>query len=344
MFASTALKWAGGFALLIGLAMASPLRAAEKDADKDDAAKATSVSLVGMTLEDKAAAVDRILQGKTSKDGANTCLECHDEDAKFPVLPMFKTKHAVKADPRTPFGQDNGQCESCHGPGNNHAKAKKKDKRSGNIINFGKDTWTPVKEQNEKCLTCHQNHQRIQWQGSSHEFNDVSCASCHKIHMAKDSVLNRQSQADVCYTCHANERAKFQQASHHPVREGKMACSECHNVHGENGSGLMVKASAREKCASCHAEKRGPFLWEHAPAAEDCALCHSPHGSNQPALLKKRPPQLCQECHSPLAAHPTVAYDGTKLPNSAFLGAKGCLNCHSAVHGSNHPSGVTQLR
>jgi len=343
MLGRIALKRAGWLALLLGLALTSPLRAAEKGADTDDAPKAR-LSFVGKSLEDKAAAVDMIRQGKMSKDGANTCLGCHDEENEYPILPLFKTKHAVKADPRSPFGHDNAQCESCHGPGNAHAKAKKTEKRNGNIINFGKNVWTPAKDQNEKCLSCHQNHQRIQWKGGSHEFNDVACASCHKIHVAKDPVLVRQAQADVCFTCHANEKAKFQQASHHPVREGKMACSECHNVHGENGSGLMVKASSREKCTSCHAEKRGPFLWEHAPAAEDCSLCHSPHGSNQAALLKKRPPQLCQECHSPLAAHPTVAYDGSKLPNSMFLGVKGCLNCHSAVHGSNHPSGVTQLR
>ena len=122
-----------------------------------------------------------------------------------------------------------------------------------------------------------------------------------------------------------------------------MACSDCHNVHAENGSGLMVKASMREKCTSCHAEKRGPFLWEHAPAAEDCMLCHDPHGSNQTALLKKRAPQLCQECHSQ-PGHPGSRLDGSQLASSPFLALKGCANCHSAVHGSNHPSGVTLLR
>ena len=131
---------------------------------------------------------------------------------------------------------------------------------------------------------------------------------------------------------------------HHPVKEGKMACTECHDVHGDGATGLMVKAGVRQKCVSCHAEKRGPFLWEHAPAAEDCNLCHSPHGSNQPALLKKRVPQLCQECHSPMNLHANVRYDGGKLPNNMFMGAKGCLNCHSQTHGSNHPSGVTQMR
>jgi DmsE family decaheme c-type cytochrome len=344
MFEKMARIKAGCFALFLSLAVATPLHAADKDRDKDDATGGKKVSWVRMLLEDKEAAVDAIKQGKWSKDGADTCLNCHDEDNEYPVFPIFKTKHAEKADARTPFGHDNKQCESCHGAGNTHTKAKKADKRAGNIINFGKNAWTPVKEQNEKCLSCHQNHQRIGWKGGTHEFNNVACASCHTLHKAKDPVLDRQKQAAVCYDCHAKERAKFQQASHHPVKEGKMACTECHDVHGDNATGLMVKASVRQKCVSCHAEKRGPFLWEHAPAAEDCNLCHTSHGSNQPALLKKRVPQLCQECHSPMNLHANVRYDGGKLPNNMFMGAKGCLNCHAQTHGSNHPSGVTQMR
>jgi DmsE family decaheme c-type cytochrome len=253
------------------------------------------------------------------------------------------TKHGVKADARGPFAQANKQCESCHGAGTKHIKAKKSEKRGGSIINFGRNTWTPVKDQNEKCLTCHQTHQRIEWKGSSHEFGEVACASCHKVHVAKDPVLDRRDQPKVCFGCHAKEQAKFQQTSHHPVPEGQMSCSECHNVHGEKGTGALVKASSREKCASCHAEKRGPFLWEHAPAAEDCNLCHTPHGSNQAALLKKRPPQLCQQCHS-RSGHSSGRYDGSTLADSVFLGVKGCTNCHSQIHGSNHPSGVIPLR
>lgn len=327
--------------LVLGLAFASQTCLAAKKADDDD--KPASSAAMKWSPEEKDSAVQKALQGKMSKSGVDTCVGCHDAENEYPVFPLFNTRHAVKADPRTPFGADNSQCESCHGPGNTHAKAKKTEKRNGTIINYGKNAWTPVKDQNARCLSCHQTHQRIEWKGSSHEFNDVACASCHRIHVAKDPILDKQAQSAVCFTCHANKKARFYQASHHPVREGQMACTECHNVHGENGSGLMVKATAREMCVKCHAEKRGPMLWEHAPVAEDCMLCHDPHGANQPALLKKRPPQLCQECHSP-SGHPSASYDGSKLPFSAFLGAKGCLNCHSAVHGSNHPSGVTLLR
>jgi DmsE family decaheme c-type cytochrome len=324
---------AAWLAAIFSMSLLAPVQAAEKE-------KATA-PVARKTADAHEAAAIALKKAPYSKDGANTCVGCHDEENEYPIFPIFKTKHAVKTDPRGPFADK--ECESCHGPGGAHTKAKKQDKRGGSIINFGKNTWTPVKDQNEKCLSCHQTHQRIEWKGSSHEFSQVACASCHKVHVAKDPVLDRRSQSRVCFDCHAKEQAKFQQASHHPVREGQMACTECHDVHGENGTGALVKASAREKCTSCHAEKRGPFLWEHAPAAEDCNLCHTPHGSNHAALLKKRPPQLCQECHSP-AGHPSGRYDGGKLAGSVFLGVKGCANCHSQVHGSNHPSGVTQLR
>src|SRR4249920_3411601 len=54
-----------------------------------------------------------------TKKGADTCLKCHDESSKFPVLSIFKTRHARPSDPRTPFAKL--QCETCHGPGGHHA-------------------------------------------------------------------------------------------------------------------------------------------------------------------------------------------------------------------------------
>ncbi len=317
-------------ALLVTLGCASALL----HATEEERPRAT------MTAEEADATVRQVLNAPGAKRGADTCLKCHDEDNEYPILPLFKTRHAVVTDPRTPFA--NEQCESCHGPGGEHEKEPKGGEPKAPIINFGKNAWTPAKDQNARCLTCHENHQRIGWKGSTHEFNEVACASCHKVHVERDRVLDTREQSNICFGCHQNQKAKFYQASHHPVREGQMACSECHDVHGEDGSGLQVGATARQMCTSCHAELRGPFLWEHQPVTEDCTICHTPHGSNLPALLKKRPPQLCQQCHAQ-AGHPSLRYDGSRL-GSQFLGVKGCLNCHSQVHGSNHPSGVTLAR
>ena len=94
--------------------------------------------------------------------------------------------------------------------------------------------------------------------------------------------------------------AEFQ---HPPAQYGQ--CTLCHSPHGSTAPAMLVKATLNQTCFSCHADKRGPLLWEHAPVAEDCSLCHTPHGSVRPALLTKTPPLLCQQCHSP-AGHPSV--------------------------------------
>ena len=54
-----------------------------------------------------------------SREGADSCLSCHDDDAA--VLALFKGAHANPTDPNSPFGHGQLQCESCHGPSGDHA-------------------------------------------------------------------------------------------------------------------------------------------------------------------------------------------------------------------------------
>jgi DmsE family decaheme c-type cytochrome len=276
-----------------------------------------------------------------SEEGADSCLKCHDEDdTSVPVLSIFKTKHGVQADARTPFAQL--QCESCHGPGGEHAKRIRRDETRPPIGNFGKHATAPVEEQNGVCLDCHANHDLGHWPGSPHQRHDVPCAGCHSIHAVRDPALVPDLQPEVCLNCHKQQRAEIHKASTHPIRYGQMACTDCHAPHGSTAEALLKRATLNQTCYDCHAEKRGPFLWEHAPASEDCSLCHRSHGSNHPDLLTRRPPLLCQQCHSS-AGHPSVQYTGRGLagqqPSPRVL-AGGCVNCHSQVHGSNHPSGA----
>lgn len=295
-----------------------------------------------------------------TEKGADTCLKCHDEeaDAELPVFPIFKTKHAIRSDPRSPFA--GLQCEACHGPGvkaiavmekllvSGHVKKIRPGEKRPPILNFGLKTPTPIEVQNGMCLQCHQGKDRIGWQGSAHEARNFACASCHNIHAAQDLVLSKATQPQVCFKCHKKQQADFMKPSSHPVRSGKIVCSECHKPHGSNTTAVLAKLTVNQTCYTCHADKRGPLLWEHAPVTEDCTLCHAPHGSVYPALLRKSSPLLCQQCHS-AAGHPAVARTGAALPGgisgpSGFLLAGGCTNCHSQVHGSNHPSGVKLMR
>ena len=121
----------------------------------------------------------------------------------------------------------------------------------------------------------------------------MTCASCHSVHAAKDKVLTKITQPEVCFTCHKQQRAELNRPSRHPILEGKVACSDCHNPHGSVGPKLMKRDSTVETCYQCHAEKRGPFVHNHEPVQEDCGNCHNPHGTIADSLLKMRQPLLC---------------------------------------------------
>ena len=173
-----------------------------------------------------------------------------------------------------------------------------------------------------------------------------ACASCHEVHAAQDPVLDKLAQQEKCFSCHPRTRSETYRASSHPLRFGEMTCTDCHDPHNGSNDFLLIRSTINDTCYTCHAEKRGPYLWEHAPVTEDCSLCHNSHGSNHASLLVQRSPLLCQQCHSP-GGHPATAYTSEAAENTfqqRFLLARSCENCHAQVHGSNHPSGVTITR
>lgn len=263
------------------------------------------------------------------------CLMCHGIEAED----LEKTRHGVYGDARTPWG--NGKaCEACHGESPEHVK----DFRAKPTVVFARTA--PAAARAAPCLACHAGGSKIHWAGAAHARNDIACNDCHKSHRPADPVLVASTQAGVCFDCHKEIRAATLRFSTHPLRTGWMPCSSCHNAHGSVGEASLVKASVNDTCFTCHAEKRGPYLWPHPPAAENCASCHEPHGTNNAPLLVTRMPYLCMQCHlTPM--HGSNLYSGNNLPpatgGAQMLGAS-CANCHMKVHGSNHPSGARLTR
>ena len=301
--------------------------------------------------------------------GDEKCMACHSTVLAEKVLPIGLTRHAVKADGRTPT------CTTCHGPSDRHMGSGGSDKPERLFKGAAK---SPPDEINGACISCHDGGNRTLWHGSRHQTDGLACTNCHAIHTPQDKVLSKATQPEVCFACHKTERAQASRISHHPILEGKVVCTDCHNPHGAQGPKLLLKATTNETCWTCHAEKRGPFLWEHPSASDDCMNCHTPHGSSNPPLLRARAPWLCQECHGDGAPHPGNVYSAASLPGGRVananntggiaggnpLGAinpitgqritqnapspqmayRACVNCHQQIHGSNHPAGNRFLR
>ena len=300
-------------------------------------AMAMVLALGAFVMHDAAAAdgKDLVVRGDAK------CMACHADNPARPIFGIGQTRHGNMADPRTPG------CTNCHGPSDKHMASGGGDKPD--MVFGAKGRFAP-EEQSAACMNCHQKDpKRSHWVGSVHQSRDVACSSCHTIHNGVDKVRDKVTQSDVCFSCHKEQRTQINKPSHHPIPEGKMGCSDCHNPHGSIGPKLMKRDSINDTCYTCHMEKRGPFVHNHEPVTENCANCHNPHGTTAESMLKARPPFLCHQCHTPhggqVAQMPGQG-QSSSIINSTSSGknginytmARGCVNCHTQVHGSNNPS------
>jgi DmsE family decaheme c-type cytochrome len=264
--------------------------------------------------------------------GDDKCNVCHEPQKAG----YANSLHARAGNSRAPAAKHG--CETCHGPGSEHAD----DPVNKKLTDIKKLASPDV---NAICTTCHTRGEHTMWDGSKHEARGLNCTTCHSIHspQSKTAQLKAPTEAQVCATCHRGVVAKLDRVAHMPVSEGVMTCSSCHNPHGSTNVRLLKTGeSVNELCTTCHADKRGPFLWEHAPVRQGCTTCHDPHGSQNDSMLVSKQPLLCQRCHIS-SRHPSTLYDSTQLAKPQ-LENRGCVNCHIQIHGSQHPTGQFFLR
>ena len=168
-------------------------------------------------------------------------------------------------------GGGSESCVACHGASTAH---KQKATKNPPDVSFGPEHPSDPEVRSASCLGCHNTGDQLLWVGSEHHKENLSCDSCHNAHERKDMILGEQNSQEVCLDCHTEVKSQLQLPSRHPIAEGKTDCTDCHNPHGSAGEALLRQVTLNDNCFSCHADKRGPFLWEHPPVAEDCALCH----------------------------------------------------------------------
>jgi DmsE family decaheme c-type cytochrome len=262
-----------------------------------------------------------LLQGYA---GSETCQMCHEDT----FLSFQKSPHVV-VETSDRWNKQGVGCESCHGAGEAHTESME----ATGIVTFRTEAPQRI---DQTCLECHggtETHKGRLF--SSHSRNSVSCVGCHSIHKEGDLVPRGKSASALCSSCHLDVRAAFNRPFGHKLEESAISCVDCHDPHGESPPAMLSRVSGNELvCLKCHADKRGPFPFEHAPVKlETCSSCHEPHGSANPRMLTRHNAgRLCLECHTTsllnLGGSPPAFHD---LRSARF---QNCTVCHSKIHGS----------
>ncbi len=284
---------------------------------------------------------EKMIVGRVDADyvGTGNCVaQCHRHDK---ISDDFRhSVHGEQIKPETGLPLVN--CESCHGPGSlaianlEAAKQQHGDKAKCDTSTLLDLKSLPAQAQSLICLRCHSSTSTSSlshWPTSVHAMHDVSCFSCHRLHEGPQQKVSHDQMAELCYQCHPDVKTQFNLFSHHPVREKKMNCFDCHDPHGSPNNALLKGATVRDTCTRCHMDKSGPFIFEHGDVTENCSNCHSPHGSVTRRLLTVTMPYLCLQCHG--SAHQSRLMSADSRERAIF--ARRCTVCHSMIHGSDTP-------
>src|SRR6188508_3803798 len=103
--------------------------------------------------------------------GDDTCITCHEAEGKT----LSGSLHGKSANARTPAAKPNQACETCHGPGREHAE-------SGDKTKIRVFPAMAPHEASAACLSCHNRGSHAGWEGSTHEARNLSCTTCHSVH------------------------------------------------------------------------------------------------------------------------------------------------------------------
>jgi DmsE family decaheme c-type cytochrome len=255
------------------------------------------------------------------------CYQCHCEKQELQAI----------AHPHQICGPNGFNCTTCHDP-------------HGKILEYSRK---------DLCLTCHTGSPTAAWHSSTHNLTGVACTDCHDphpnshvqqvvniehTHIARPKRLPMSvNDPAVCYKCHPGIYAQNAMPSHHPIKEGKMVCADCHDPHGQTLANLK-EPTLNLVCYKCHADKQGPFVREHPPVTENCDICHNPHGTVANNLLRQPTTFLCLRCHTGhrLNAPPGFGpHNGAGVPDlGTNLGMQqafysDCTQCHVQIHGTD---------
>jgi len=214
------------------------------------------------------------------------CFDCHTE--------MKARLSKVRLHP--PVAE---RCSLCHGP--HGGQRRLFFKLDGNAL----------------CLSCHKKvADHAKTAPFKHKALTQGCTSCHDPHGTPEPRLLRQPMAALCATCHEKVGQEVGAAHFLHGALDRGSCSGCHDPHGSGYKALLrgtfpVKKAYESMagdpyalCFLCHERmllqtgkpphtgfRNGNTNLHVAHVARgekgrSCSLCHSPHGAEQPHVLR----------------------------------------------------------
>jgi DmsE family decaheme c-type cytochrome len=169
---------------------------------------------------------------KYTEDGAERCLNCHGAGQ---MTVMAETPHGNLENPHSPYAQQG--CESCHGPGSLHVSRARGGAGFPALLRFKRGE--PVAQQNAMCLDCHARDmgelEGMEWSGSLHDTDQITCAGCHKAHATVDPMTLTEEQNKNCARCHDEQITTHSKFADKGIVFDQLTCFDCHDVHQLTG-------------------------------------------------------------------------------------------------------------
>ena len=201
-----------------------------------------------------------------------------------------------------PFGHGQLQCEACHGPSGDHAGRVRRGQERPPTVSFGSDAATPVA--GSECPVPglpRRSDSGLAWHAGGHDSDDISLRG-----LSHEPRGPRPGDGQVGA---ARGVLRLSPAAAHGIHETLLAPFPGRpdglqrlprTAWRFHGRAVLARTTVNDTCYDCHAEKRGPYLWEHAPVSEDCGSL------SQPARLEL--PR--HACHARTDALPGMSFAG----------------------------------
>ncbi len=227
-----------------------------------------------------------------------TCFDCH--------VSQLATNYDLAADTyRTTWREAGISCESCHGPGGDHARAMEAGVKghSSKEIKIIRTSEFSHERMNDMCATCHAKMVPIS--------TDFTAGDRFFDHYDLITLENQDFYSDGR---DLGENYTFTSFCMSPcLKSGKLDCNQCHTPAGRP---RYEGAQSNQSCTPCHAQiVANPSVHSHhkvESTGSSCIACHMPmtrfaamgrtdHSMRAPtpaATIAFKSPNACNACHT----------------------------------------------